>query len=168
DHLYATLDLTVRDDLAVLDLQLRDDGHTGKPEQLGEHRAHLLLIVVDALHSEEHEVWRSSLQLRGECLRGREPVGRHIALEQHRAVRTHSERSAELLGGRSITDAHDHDLACALRLLQPQRRLDRKFVIRADHVLDARRIDRSAVYLDARFRVRYALDADVNVHVTAP
>src|SRR5690606_41898737 len=120
------------------------------------------------LISEVLEVWLSSLALRGVCLRGCEPIGRHIALEQHRAVRTHRERSAELLGGRSITDAHDHDLACALRLLQPQRRVDLKFVIRADHVLDARGIDRSADYLDARFRVRYALDADVNVHVTAP
>jgi len=142
--------------LRAIEFDLRSERCLRAIPQCREHLAGLVVVVVDALLAEDHQLRRFLLdELEEDAGRG-ERLDLRVRLDQDRAVGAHGEAGTQLLLGISRPDADDDDFAGAAFLFDAQRLFERNLVEGVDAHLDAVGHDTRAVRLDA--------DADVVVH----
>ena len=142
----STSRVTVR--LAVGQLDLRREGRLRPAEQLGEHLAGAVGVVVDRLLAHEDEVGLLLLDELLEHARHGERLEVLVGDDEDGAVGAHREAGAELLLRGLRADADQHDLAAGVLLLDAQRLLDGDLVEGVHHPLDVVGDDAGAVGVD--------------------
>ena len=144
----------MRGELAVADLEMRDDVDLRIAEQLGDHRSDQPVVGADALLAEEDEVVRNGLDGGGEHLGDAERVGvAGLAFDVHGLRRAAGERLAQRLL-RAVGAERDHGDVAARFFLQADRLFERELVVRRDDELQSRLVDLAAVGdLDARLGI---------------
>jgi hypothetical protein len=83
----------------------RRDGDARQVEQLGEHRADLLLVVVHGLHAEQHEVRARVADLGRQRARGGQSVQRRLPFSSTARSAPMASAAAQLLARARIAEA---------------------------------------------------------------
>ena len=124
---------------------MRDRRDARQAEQLGHHRADLLVVVVHRQLAEEDQIVAAGPELAGQRLGHLEAVSGAGRLEQHRAVDAHGERGAEGFLGRVGAHRVRHGLAGTRLLFPGEGFFYRELVVGIEDELEPGFVDRLAI-----------------------
>jgi len=135
------------------ELDLRGERRLRTVPQRSQHLTGLVVVVVDALLAEQHDLRLLALDELQEHARSGERLERRVRLHEDRPIGAHRKAGAQLLLGVGGTDARNDHFRGAAFLFDAQRLLEGDLVEGVDAHLDAIGHDAAAVRFDAHAHV---------------